>query len=80
MDEFTESPVYTVFDCDGNFPCADCENLNCISGSNNPRRSLDGKKAIATGLFENAPNAQHLTQSEAETLMQSQEWTEPEHP
>lgn len=41
-----------------------------------PRKSLDGKQGIATGIFEHPKvTTSYLTQAEAEALMLSQEWT-----
>lgn len=45
-----------------------------IRTPNNPRLSLDGTRGIASGIFENAPYAKLLTQSEAEKLMSSPDW------
>ena len=72
--------MYTVFDCTNEIPCDDCGHLNCITLPNNPRKNLAGTEAIATGIFEKAPDARYLTQAEAEALMQTPEWTHPEEP
>ena len=72
--------MYTVFNCANEIPCDDCDHLNCITLPNDPRQNLAGTEAIATGIFEKArdTDARYLTQSEAEMLMQTTEWTLPE--
>ena len=42
---------------------------------NNPRRSLNGRLGIVTGIFGEAPDCYHLTQQEAEELMSTVEWS-----
>ena len=73
MNETTEYPAYTVFSCAGKDAFTEYKNTPI-----NPRISLDGAQAIVTGIYENAPNAQFLTQSEAELLMQTTKWIAPE--
>ncbi|WP_257285993.1 hypothetical protein [Endozoicomonas sp. SESOKO1] len=55
----------------------DMELPEIISPPNNPRLSLDGTRGIVTGIFENAPYAKLLTQSEAEELVTTPEWSSP---
>lgn len=43
---------------------------------NSPRLSLDGSKGIVTGIYGEAPECLHLSQSEAEVLMASKEWSD----
>jgi len=79
MEEI-EQPKYTVIDLaaaqasmlDEEPVCPDC-----LALPNKPRQSLDGSLGICTGTgfqFE----LYTLTQSEAEALMQTPEWSSPE--
>ena len=70
--------TYTVFDSTSATPTIDSTIPEYFLPPHNPRRNLAGTRAIATGRFEDAPDAQFLTQTEAEQLMSSQEWTMPE--
>lgn len=45
---------------------------------NVPRLSIDGSKGIVTGIYVEAPECIHLSQTEAEELMQTKEWSLPE--
>ncbi|WP_422134942.1 hypothetical protein [Endozoicomonas sp. ALD040] len=51
--------------------------LPWMNTPNTPRLSLDGNQGIVTGIFEFS-GATHLTQQEAETLMQTPEWNPPQ--
>ena len=70
--------MYTVFNCTRATPCNDCDHLRCVTLPNHPRKNLAGTQAIATGVFEKAPDAHYLTQAEAAALMQTPAWTHPE--
>ncbi|WP_163370929.1 hypothetical protein [Endozoicomonas acroporae] len=50
------------------------ESLPWMDTPNAPRLSLDGMQGIVTGVYEFS-SAQHLTQAEAEALMQTEQWT-----
>ncbi len=78
IDNIKPLPIYTAFDYDASVLCSDCNDDGCMTAPNAPRRSLDGTRAIATGIFNDVPNPEYLTQEEAETLMQSPQWTRPE--
>lgn len=56
--------------------CDGCEEKNCKTIPNVPRSSLDGTKAIVTGIFLKAPEAVYITQEEAIKLMNTPEWKE----
>ena len=49
--------------------------LDYLCGNNNPRVSIDGLKGIATGIFRDECVIAHKTQAEAESLMNTPEWT-----
>lgn len=84
-DKRTEPKHYTLFsfyhhnfihgaeDRQGNI-----ESLPWMALPNDPRRSLDGMLGIVTGVYEFG-GATHLTQAEAEALMKTEPWTQPEH-
>lgn len=52
-----------------------CEDFEFLHTPHCPRESIENKRAIATGIFEDAPEAIFLDQTEAEELMQTPEWT-----
>lgn len=68
-----ESKIYTVYTVTG----VD-EEHEIMSHPHNPRKNLAGTKGIATGIFTNVPDAEHLTQEEAELRMATGEWTSEE--
>lgn len=80
MNDTLQKLIYTVSTCftDREQPCPNCEHLNCVTLPNNPRMSIDGRKGIVTGVFELAYDAEFLSQTEAEALMQTPDWHTPD--
>ena len=83
VEEATKEPLaYTVFNLKQALMLEGAEARDgtivyqeYLAMPNNPRVSLDGSIAIATGIYD-SPECKHITQSEAEKLMQTKEWSD----